>query len=100
MRLDLASAKRQTEFVKQLLADATAEKEIMYETFNEELDEMFSNLQLPDDDKAWPAILDDLKTTKEEKNQLKKEKSCVLVSFIESTRLTTLQSSRTPAGRV
>ncbi|KAJ3545378.1 hypothetical protein NMY22_g2470 [Coprinellus aureogranulatus] len=75
MRLEIASAKRQTDFVKQLLADATAEKELMYEAFNEELDMMCTNLELPDDEKAWPALVEDLKATKVEKNQLEKEKT-------------------------
>lgn len=76
-RLELASSKRQTDFVKGLLSDAVAEKEIMYEAFNEELDNMFSNLALPEDDRAWPALVEDLKSTKEEKNQLKQENAYV-----------------------
>ncbi|KAN0133089.1 hypothetical protein V8E53_009119, partial [Lactarius tabidus] len=34
-RVELQSTKRQCELVKSLLADATAENEIMYEAFNE-----------------------------------------------------------------
>ncbi|KAF5388006.1 hypothetical protein D9615_000543 [Tricholomella constricta] len=75
-RLELQNAKRQTELVKSLLADATAEKEIMYEAFNEELDGMYNDVNLPDDE-AWAAMLNDLRQTKETRNALTKENSQV-----------------------
>jgi protein ECT2 len=73
------------------LADATAEKEIMYEVgfrtfllhtyfstktqaFNEELDGMFNDINLPDD-AAWVAMSKDLRTCKEARNALSKENS-------------------------
>ncbi|KAG6831397.1 hypothetical protein H0H92_010999 [Tricholoma furcatifolium] len=73
-RLELQNARRQTEVVKSLLADATAEKDIMYEAFNEELDGMYNDLNLPDDE-AWVAMSKDLKETKESRNSLSKENS-------------------------
>ncbi|GLB33962.1 putative guanine nucleotide exchange factor for Rho/Rac/Cdc42-like GTPases [Lyophyllum shimeji] len=73
-RVELQNAKRQTELVKSLLADATAEKEIMYEAFNEELDGMYNDVNLPDDE-AWTAMSNDLKQTKETRNALSKENS-------------------------
>lgn len=78
--------------MKSLLADTTAEKEIMYEVtkisfiqcdtplslslqaFNEELDGMYNDLNLPDDE-AWEALSKDLRQTKETRNALSKENS-------------------------
>lgn len=71
---ELANAKRQTEVVKSLLVDATTEKEIMYEAFNEELDGMYNDINLPDDE-AWGALTKDLRKTKEARNVLNKENS-------------------------
>lgn len=73
-RLELQNAKRQCELVKSLLADATAEKEIMYEAFNEELDGMYNDANLPDDE-AWQAMSRDLRQTKETRNALTRENS-------------------------
>jgi hypothetical protein len=89
-RVELQHAKRQCELVKSLLADATAEKEIMYEVwivfncfllpltaiqaFNEELDGMYNDANLPDDE-AWRALSCDLRKTKESRNALTKENS-------------------------
>ncbi|KAJ7180267.1 hypothetical protein C8R43DRAFT_972440 [Mycena crocata] len=73
-RLELQNARRQCELVKSLLADATAEKEIMYEAFNEELDSMYNDANLPDDE-AWASMSTDLQKTKEARNALSKENS-------------------------
>lgn len=73
-KFELQNTKRQCELVKSLLADATAEKEIMYEAFNEELDGMYNDINLPDDE-AWVAMSEDLRTTKEARNALSKENS-------------------------
>ncbi|KAF7352650.1 DH domain-containing protein [Mycena venus] len=73
-RLELQNARRQCELVKSLLADATAEKEIMYEAFNEELDSMYNDANLPDDE-AWVSMSNDLRKTKEARNTLTKENS-------------------------
>ncbi|KAJ3566313.1 hypothetical protein NP233_g7081 [Leucocoprinus birnbaumii] len=73
-KLDLQNSKRQCALVKSLLADATAEKEIMYEAFNEELDNMYNDASLPDDE-AWKAMAKDLQTTKEARNNLSRENS-------------------------
>ncbi|KAG6911239.1 hypothetical protein DXG01_003106 [Tephrocybe rancida] len=82
-RLDLQNARRQTELVKSLLADATAEKDIMYEAFNEELDGMYNDLNLPDDE-AWIAMSKDLKQTKEARNTLTKENSQLKLKLAEA----------------
>ncbi|KAF8663361.1 hypothetical protein AX16_000937 [Volvariella volvacea WC 439] len=73
-RLELQNCRRQCEVVKSLLADATAEKEVMYEAFNEELDGMYNDLKLPDDE-AWAAMAYDLRRAKEARNAFSKENS-------------------------
>lgn len=73
-RVELQSTKRQCVLVKSLLADATAENEIMYEAFNEELDGMFNDAHLPESD-AWAAMTRDLRQSKESRNALSKENS-------------------------
>lgn len=73
-RTELQNAKRQCELVKSLLVDATAEKEIMYEAFNEELDAMYKDANLPHDE-AWQAMTKDLTSTKESRNALSHENS-------------------------
>ncbi|CAE7058756.1 unnamed protein product [Rhizoctonia solani] len=69
---EVQRAKGQCELVKKLLADATAEKEIMYETFNEELDAMYADSSLRDDE-ALVAMTDDLRKSKAARNDLAKE---------------------------
>ncbi|KAL4076122.1 hypothetical protein J3A83DRAFT_4357230 [Scleroderma citrinum] len=73
-RTELQNTRRQCELVKSLLTDATAEKEIMYEAFNEELDAMYNDVNLPQDE-AWQAMTRDLRKTKETKNILSDENS-------------------------
>jgi hypothetical protein len=73
-KIDLKNSRRQCELVKSLLADATAEKDIMYEAFNEELDSMYNDVNLPDDE-AWKALARDLRETKETRNNLSRENS-------------------------
>jgi protein ECT2 len=73
-RTELFGAKRQCELLKSLLSDATDENEILFESFNEELDMMFNDAQLPEEE-AWEAMVNDLRKTKETRNQLKKENS-------------------------
>ncbi|EGN93023.1 hypothetical protein SERLA73DRAFT_98341 [Serpula lacrymans var. lacrymans S7.3] len=73
-RVELLNTKRQCELVKSLLADATAEKEIMYEAFNEELDAMYNDVNLPEDE-AWTNMTTDLRQTKETRNALSRENS-------------------------
>ncbi|KDQ15406.1 hypothetical protein BOTBODRAFT_145159 [Botryobasidium botryosum FD-172 SS1] len=69
---ELQRAKRQCDLVKQLLSDATAENEILYDAFNEELDGMFNDVNLPPEE-AWTALIADLREAKEAKNALAKE---------------------------
>jgi len=73
-RVELQNTRRQCELVKSLLADATAEKEIMYEAFNEELDGMYNDANLPEEE-AWTAMSQDLRRTKEDRNALTRENS-------------------------
>ncbi|KAI0004943.1 hypothetical protein BJV74DRAFT_315564 [Russula compacta] len=89
-RVELQSTKRQCELVKSLLADATAENEIMYEVrktapkaFNEELDGMFNDAHLPETD-AWAAMTRDLRQSKESRNALSKENSQLKRRLAES----------------
>ncbi|KIL70247.1 hypothetical protein M378DRAFT_156324 [Amanita muscaria Koide BX008] len=73
-KFEFQHSKRQCELMKSLLSDATAEKEIMYEAFNEELDGMYNDVNLPDDE-AWVALTADLRQTKEARNALSRENS-------------------------
>ncbi|KAF9226615.1 hypothetical protein BS17DRAFT_775896 [Gyrodon lividus] len=73
-RVELQNTKRQCALVKSLLADATAEKEIMYEAFNEELDAMYNDANLPYDE-GWKSMTEDLRQAKESRNALSKENS-------------------------
>jgi chromosome segregation ATPase len=73
-KVELQNVKRQCELVKSLLADATAEKDIMYEAFNEELDAMYRDVNLPEDE-AWVSMSKDLQSTKESRNTLSNENS-------------------------
>ncbi|KAL0573970.1 hypothetical protein V5O48_007985 [Marasmius crinis-equi] len=72
--VELQNARRQLEVMKSLLDETTKEKEIMYEAFNEELDGMYNDANLPDDE-AWVALTDDLRDTKASRNHLSKENS-------------------------
>ncbi|KAF8759903.1 Guanine nucleotide exchange factor for Rho/Rac/Cdc42-like GTPases [Rhizoctonia solani] len=72
LKTEVQRAKGQCELVKKLLADATAEKEIMYETFNEELDAMYADSSLRDDE-ALVAMAHDLRKSKAARNDLAKE---------------------------
>jgi len=73
-RFELQNTKRQFELVKSLLDDCTAEKEIIIQAFNEELDGMYNDINLPDDE-AWAALTKDLRKTKEDRNALSHENS-------------------------
>lgn len=73
-KVEAQNTRRQCEVMKSLLDDATTEREILYEAFNEELDGMFNDVNLPEDD-AWIAMSNDLRKTKEARNALSKENS-------------------------
>ncbi|KAG8925444.1 hypothetical protein FRC00_003971 [Tulasnella sp. 408] len=73
---EVGRAKRQCDLVKKLLADATAENEVMYEAFNEELDGMYNDASLPDDE-AWVAMANDLQKAKEARNEFSRENSAL-----------------------
>ncbi|KAK7060488.1 hypothetical protein VNI00_001253 [Paramarasmius palmivorus] len=72
--IELQNSKRQLEVMKSLLEETTKEKEIMYEAFNEELDGMYNDINLPDDE-AWAALTKDLREAKAARNDLSKENS-------------------------
>ncbi|KAG8937079.1 hypothetical protein FRC02_006279 [Tulasnella sp. 418] len=74
LRGEVGRTRRQCDLVKKLLADATAENEIVYEAFNEELDNMYNDINLPDDE-AWEAMTKDLRQAKDQRNTLAKENS-------------------------
>jgi protein ECT2 len=87
-RAELENSRRQKEVLKQLLQDATAENEVLYsvrdchwpnkhaqthlQAFNQELDAMYEDVQLPED-QAWSKMMTDLQTAKKTRNQLSKE---------------------------
>ncbi|KAJ4478292.1 hypothetical protein J3R30DRAFT_2885247 [Lentinula aciculospora] len=71
-RIELQNSRRQCEVVKSLLEESTKEKDIMYEAFNEELDAMYNDVNLPEDE-AWHAMTEDLRVTKEARNKLTQE---------------------------
>ncbi|KAK0468197.1 uncharacterized protein EV420DRAFT_1635453 [Desarmillaria tabescens] len=73
-KVEAQNIRRQCEVMKSLLDDATTEREILYEAFNEELDGMFNDVNLPEDE-AWIAMSNDLRKTKEARNALSKENS-------------------------
>ena len=91
IRIELLNTKRQCDLLKKLLQDATDEKEIMYDVsspdqfvvpcrnrpfqaFNEELDAMYQDANLPKDE-AWVSMSKDLQGAKEARNLLRKENS-------------------------
>ncbi|VDB90118.1 unnamed protein product [Peniophora sp. CBMAI 1063] len=73
-RAELQSQKRQCELVKSLLNNAVAENALVYDTVNEELDELFKGAQLPETD-AWAAMTTDVRRTKAARNELAIENS-------------------------
>ncbi|KAI0309685.1 hypothetical protein OF83DRAFT_1273034, partial [Amylostereum chailletii] len=75
-RHDLQNSKRQCELVKELLRDASTETDIVFDTFNEELDKMFQAVNLPEDE-AWTAMTADLRQTKLDRSAFQRENSCV-----------------------
>ncbi|KAF8917932.1 hypothetical protein CPB85DRAFT_1284072 [Mucidula mucida] len=83
-KTEVQNSKRQCEVMKSLLNDVTAEKEIMFEAFNEELDGMYNDINLPDDE-AWEAMTSDLQRTKEARNALSKENQYLKRQLAETT---------------
>ncbi|KAJ3533134.1 hypothetical protein NM688_g7324 [Phlebia brevispora] len=73
-RAELQNAKLQKDVIKRLYDDSMAEKEIMYEAFNEELDMMFQSVQQPGDD-GWKAMSEELHRAKITAKTLEKEKA-------------------------
>ncbi|PPQ64623.1 hypothetical protein CVT24_008360 [Panaeolus cyanescens] len=92
-KYQLQHAKRQCELVKRLLEDANAEKEIMYDAFNEELDGMFNDAHLPPEE-SWEAMSSDLRNTKETRNRLTQENSCVYSPVSTDQRLSSRTKSK------
>jgi hypothetical protein len=52
----------------------TCSSVIAFQAFNEELDGMYNDINLPDDE-AWVVMSEDLRATKEARNALSKENS-------------------------
>ncbi|KZP00238.1 hypothetical protein CALVIDRAFT_533882 [Calocera viscosa TUFC12733] len=69
LQTEVEHLKKQCGVLKKFLDDATTEKEIMYDAFNEELDGMFNDVSLPETE-AWQAMTRDLQTAKDARNQL------------------------------
>ncbi|KAJ3842136.1 hypothetical protein F5878DRAFT_419987 [Lentinula raphanica] len=84
-KIELQNSRRQCEVVKSLLDEATKEKEIMYEAFNEELDAMYNDVNLPEDE-AWQTMTEDLRVTKEARNKLTQE-NCELKQRLAEAEL-------------
>lgn len=57
---------------------AQSNDRLYYQAFNEELDGMYNDANLPADE-AWEALSLDLRQTKEAKNSLSRENSCVFL---------------------
>ncbi|KAI0340771.1 hypothetical protein BDW22DRAFT_348171 [Trametopsis cervina] len=74
--------KRAQECVKELLGNATAEMDAMYDAFNEELEKVFYEVQLPEDE-AWDAVAADLHETKMVKQALEKENAHLKLRLAE-----------------
>ncbi|OBZ70183.1 Rho guanine nucleotide exchange factor gef2 [Grifola frondosa] len=89
-RVELQNSKRQCEVVKSLLTDCTRQLDIIYdvsreagpmalrltsfESFNEELDSMYNDATLPEDE-AWGAMVRDLRQSKQANKTVMKENS-------------------------
>ncbi|KAI9000706.1 hypothetical protein BD414DRAFT_10534 [Trametes punicea] len=72
VKVELQSSQRQRELVKQLLEDNTAEVQVIYESFNEELASMYNDAGLPEDE-AWAAMTRDLKAAKRSEKAVQQE---------------------------
>jgi len=57
----------------------------MYEAFNEELDSMYTDAQLPDEE-AWTALTTDLQQTKQTRNDLSKENAQLKLQLSDAER--------------
>ncbi|KAI0797051.1 hypothetical protein C8Q75DRAFT_223510 [Abortiporus biennis] len=71
-KVELHSAQLATDAAKTLLVDAIAEKEILFEAFNEELGNMFDDASLGGS-QAWHAMVKDIERTKKDRNKLWEE---------------------------
>ncbi|KAH7098762.1 hypothetical protein BKA62DRAFT_711749 [Auriculariales sp. MPI-PUGE-AT-0066] len=80
---DLQQARVQCDFVKDQLADVMIEKELMYEAFNKELDGMYNDVNLPDDE-AWVALTNDLRESKDARNQKEEENEHLRLELAEA----------------
>lgn len=69
---DLSNSKLQCAFLKQLYDNSIAEKDAMYDAFNEELEGMFNDAVLPEDE-AWAAMTRDLTETKKARTEMERE---------------------------
>ncbi|OSD04519.1 hypothetical protein PYCCODRAFT_1433391 [Trametes coccinea BRFM310] len=72
VKAELQSTQRQREVVKELLDNKDAEVQVLYESFNEELDSMYNDAGLPEDE-AWAAMTRDLKAAKRSEKAVQHE---------------------------
>lgn len=82
-RIGLAHANRKTGLIRDLLTDLTAEKDIMYESFNEELDAFFNDAYRPGDE-AYNALADDLQTALAQRNTFSRENGLLQQQLLEA----------------
>ncbi|EKM59750.1 uncharacterized protein PHACADRAFT_88401 [Phanerochaete carnosa HHB-10118-sp] len=71
-RNDLANVKLQAAFLKQMFDDCTAEKDALYDAFNEELEGMFNDASLSEDE-AWAAMSRDIVEAKKARNETERQ---------------------------
>ncbi|KAI0776132.1 hypothetical protein BD413DRAFT_261330 [Trametes elegans] len=93
VKVDLQSSQRQTEVVQNLLAQKDAEVVAMYESFNDELDGMFDDAQLPEDE-AWAQMTRKLKAAK------KSEKAAQCENFQLKRRISELEMQQEQWGKI
>lgn len=65
----LERSREYQELLQRQLGDAQIELDVVYEAFNTELDGMFNDAQLPEDE-AFQALRNDLQVTKANRNVL------------------------------
>lgn len=79
---ELETVKQRCESLDISVKESNDEKELMYTLFNEELDTMYNDAQLPDTE-GWDALTRDLSHTKQERNVLSLENSKLKRRLIE-----------------
>ncbi|EIW61568.1 uncharacterized protein TRAVEDRAFT_162896 [Trametes versicolor FP-101664 SS1] len=70
--IELANVKMQRDVFSDLIKDKNAEVDVLYESFNEELQGMYDDATLPEDE-AWAAMTRDLKAAKRSEKAVRHE---------------------------